>query len=252
MCVFSQLILCFLFFLPSNSFPFRFTTCDYTSKQTCQAAFNNRGAPLTAILIKVVGNVLSGVRSAEKASLVSQSEMFQAPPVIIPLSLTHPPPFQRKTIVGDTSPVGAAADSLSGASRSLGLEISTSFFICPAGAVTTRETVLAAVGKIIHSAVKNNNLYLYRRLVSKRNYASITGHFRPLVICLRFHKNVYFSLRETRPVSTVIKAHNFSPRNQQLDFGVEFQLANWLCRCLCFSFPFPKCLCLSWAGLPGC
>lgn len=122
--------------------------------QTCQATFNNRGAPLTAILIKVVGKVLSGVRSAEKASLVSQTEMFQAPPVIIPLNLTHPPPFQRKTIVGDTSPVRAAADSLSRASRRLGWEISTSFFICPVGAVTTRETVLAAVGKIIHSDSK--------------------------------------------------------------------------------------------------
>lgn len=93
-----------------------------------------------------------------------------------------------------TSTVGAAADSLSRAS-SLAGQMSISFFICPAGAVTTRERLVAAVGKIIHSGNKNNNIYLYRRLVSKRDYASITGHFRPLVICLHFHKDVYLSLQ---------------------------------------------------------
>lgn len=58
----------FFFFLPLNSFPSRFTTCDYASMQTCPVTFNNRGAPLTELLIKVVEKVLSGVCSAEKAS----------------------------------------------------------------------------------------------------------------------------------------------------------------------------------------
>lgn len=59
--------LCFLSSLPLNSFPSGSTTCDYASVQTCRTAFNNRGAPLTAVLIKVAGNVLSGAHLAEKA-----------------------------------------------------------------------------------------------------------------------------------------------------------------------------------------
>lgn len=124
--------------------------------------------------------------------------MFQAPPIIIPSQPHLSTALSEENYSGWlTSPVRAEADSLS---RSLGWEISTSFFICQRVLSLPQKDLWLQSERSFIRAVKNNNLYyLPRGLVSKKKkkYASITGHFRPLVICLHFHKNVYLSLRGT-------------------------------------------------------
>lgn len=120
--------------------------------------------------------------------------MFQAPPIIIP-SQPHLSTSLSEEIYSGwlTSPCGAEADSLS---RSLGWEINTSFFICWRVLSLPQKDLRLQSERSFIPAVKNNNLYYRSRgLVSKKNYASIPGHFRPLVICLPFHKNVYLSLQ---------------------------------------------------------
>lgn len=173
--------------------------------QTCQATFNNRGAPLTAVLIKVVGKFLSGVHSAKKAlpritirDVPGSTHNYTPQPHSF-TSLSeenytgwHPPPWWGQLLTPSVEQAGVWA-------RKLVFRFLSALQVL---SLPEKEFWLQLERSFIR-VVKNNNLYFYRRLVSKRNYASITGHFRPLVICLHFHKNVYFSLWGRRPVSTV-------------------------------------------------
>lgn len=116
-----------------------------------RAPFNSRGAPRQWFPQRW----REGAHSAEKAS----------PGISIPdvpgstrnytfsTSPSHLPFRGELQWVTLPSPVGAHR-LLGRASRSLGWEISISFFIGPAGAVASTERVLAAAGKIIHPGGK--------------------------------------------------------------------------------------------------
>lgn len=84
--------------------------------------------------------------------------------------------------MGDTHlPRGGGSDALKQSRQGFGREIKCIFHASSALQVLSipeEESWLQSERSFIQ-AVKNNHLYLYRGLVSKRNYASITGHFRP-------------------------------------------------------------------------